>query len=145
MDINTWREKRSGELYILPSGLTVKLKPVTLYDLAMQGDVPAPLTGAMDELMNKDKRLTVQTLPEFGKVADLVVKAAMVEPAIAEDADESHITLNELSAMDKIQVYVWATREVQALVPFRAQPDKTGGDGQDGAAVRDETERDSGD
>ncbi len=144
MDLKNWREKRAGEQYILPSGLVVRLKVVTLYDLAMQGDVPAPLTGAMNELMSKEKALTVETLPAFGKVAELVTRAALVEPAIADEADETHIRIDELSAMDKIQVYLWATREVQALVPFRAQPEEPDRAGCGGEAVRNEAERDPG-
>ena len=136
MDLRAWREKRTGQTFVTPSGLTVTLKPVTVYDLAMRGEIPAPLTGAMNDLISHEQVLTVDALPKFGEAAKVVVAAALVEPLVGEETDETHIRIDELSAMDIIQIYLWAVQEVQALVPFRAEAEQPGGAGPAGDAVR---------
>lgn len=143
MDLKTWRAKRTGEQYVTPSGLTVRLKPVTIYDLAMRGEIPAPLTGAMNELISKEQSLTVEVLPRFGEAAKVVVAAALVEPQVGEETDETHIRIDELSAMDIIQIYLWAVQEVQTLVPFRPQAEQSDGAGRAGEAVWGAAERDA--
>ena len=44
MDLSAWRERRlGGEEFTLPSGLVMRLRRVSLLDLAAGGQIPAPL------------------------------------------------------------------------------------------------------
>jgi hypothetical protein len=121
MDLKSWREKRiEGEQFDLQSGLSVRLRRCDLMDLAVLGNVPTPLVDEVDMLLSNTKtELKVEDFPRFAPVINLVVKACMIEPEIADQADETHLGIDELPMLDRFAIYNWAIRGLQPLVPFR--------------------------
>jgi hypothetical protein len=127
MDLKTWRQKKqAGERFTLPSGLVVALRKASLLDLAEQGQIPAPLTGAVDALLSERRTLTVQTAREFLVVVNVVVKATLIDPPIAEEPGDGVLGVAELSVADRLAIYDWATEETAALRPFRAEDAEPG-------------------
>jgi len=117
MDLKAWRAQRTeGKAFETPSGLDVKLKRATLFDLAMAGSIPTPLVGMVNSLSEGKEKLSVEKFHQFAEVGRLVAKAAIVEPA---DLD-----VKELSAMDIIAIFNWATDEAASLATFREEPEQ---------------------
>lgn len=117
-----WRASRVHE-DVLPSGLAVKLRDVTMTDLLFTGKLP-PAFAEMAEKAGRDggevdlKEL-FKNAAEFAQMLNALVSIALVEPQIGETADDGHITLEELPNDDKMHIFNWANREVSQLKSFR--------------------------
>lgn len=143
MGLQKWREERCAKV-TLPSGLVVLyLKSVSLLDIlmAMDGDVPAPLAGVVNEIIaGKDVTIGVQ---DFAKMAPLVnglVKVALVEPPVADEPSETHLEITELPATDRMFLFN-LLNEGKKLSKFREEPDGDVDSVQPVDGVPDEAER----
>jgi len=128
-----WRSSRLKEL-TLPSGMTVWVKDVSMMDLMLTGKLPASLMDFADEAGKQGKteidlKKIVKSGTDFGLMLDTVVKICVVEPPIADKADDDHLGLDEINGDDKMFIFNWANREVEQLRPFRE------GEGEPVAAV----------
>jgi hypothetical protein len=143
MNLNEWRSKQRRE-EVLPSGLTVTLRKITLVDLAAQGSIPTPLIASVNAVISSEtfNVATVEDYQKYGAVVDLLVKASVVCPLLADHGDEEHLGLDELSLDDKLFIFNIPHKPSEALAPFRPQPEGVVDSGSDGGAVRDEAERD---
>jgi hypothetical protein len=144
MDLKSWREKRAGERFDLPSGLSVRLKKLDLLDLAAQGMIPTTLAGAANKLVG-GTGLKVEEFESQVEVINLIVQACLVEPLAADEADENHIRVDELAVMDRLAIYNWASAGAARLRPFRDEEGQSAAAGPGGEAVRGETVGDAGD
>jgi len=120
MELKAWRESRTARK-TLGSGLEVTLRKVSLLDLAMNGDIPNSLAGMVDEMIDSSKATEVKTADfgQYGQIINLVVKACMAEPQVADEADDTHIALEELPMDDRLEVFDWANEGVEKIAPFR--------------------------
>jgi hypothetical protein len=119
-----WRKSQRHE-WTLPSGLSVITRDVSIMDLALTGSIPEPLMTAIMNQAEKQGGVDLnvfKAFPEFGRLIDELVKLCMIEPQIAEVADDEHIALLELNFSDRMAIFNWANREVAALEPFRKEP-----------------------
>ena len=123
MDLNEWRVSRDeGELFTLPSGLVMRLRRVGLMDLAALGEVPTPLVGLVETLLQRDEvELSLEDFARYGEVAGLVVKAAAVDPPVGDEPDEGQVGVGELPMADRMAVFNWANAASRVLRPFRAE------------------------
>ena len=124
MDLATWRSKKNGEKYTLPSGLVVRVRRVGLIDLAEQGEIPAPLVGLVEELLERNEvRLTLDDFKAYGEVALMVTRAAITEPAITDEPTDDTIGVAELDMADRISVFNHCNEGGRRLRPFREEPE----------------------
>lgn len=125
MKLGEWREKERVTVE-LPSGLSMTIRRrVTLTDLAARGSIPAPLVGLVDEFIAGGANVSISNASDFakyGEVLGLVVKAAAIDPPVADAGDEGHVGLDELPLEDKIFVFNLVHQEADKLAPFRPQP-----------------------
>lgn len=123
LDLKAWREQRKdGEEFVTPSGLGIRVKRVSLLDLAEQGAIPDGLSGMVDRALDAHAHsLNLKDIPGYGEMVNRVVMACVVEPAIVDDADADadHLGVNELPLKDRVAIYNWANAAA-ALVPFRS-------------------------
>lgn len=115
MNLQEWRTKRAqASDQTLPSGLTVKLRKVEVIDLATSGAIPSSLSAAVTESLTTGKEIvpTLADLPSMRTVFVAVAKAALVEPA---DLDVAQ----ELPFNDLLFIFNWCNGEAAALKPFR--------------------------
>jgi hypothetical protein len=138
MTLAEWRASRLHEL-TLPSGLTVKVRDVPLQDLAMMGKIPNAL---MEFMLTNDKKqkdgasdakpdlemvaeMMQKNAPDFTIMLNEMVKFTMMEPKVADQADEEHLAVDELLFDDKMAIFNYQNREVVRLQSFReGEPDK---------------------
>lgn len=122
MDLRAWREaQKVGEPFTLPSGLEVRLRRVSLLDLAEQGQIPAPLAGMVQEVMDsKEHQLQLADFGKFAGVINLVVRATVIEPAIGVTATDEQLGVTELPMSDRLEVFNWSSGGSKTLEPFRA-------------------------
>jgi hypothetical protein len=144
MNLSEWREKRKGEKFTLPSGLDVTLRQCDVLDLAAQGDIPTPLLSIVNRLMGETVELTTENAGEFGDAIGLVVKACLIEPLVADEPDDEHITIEELSIKDRLAIYNWANAGASILEPFRPEDGKPVGTEARLERIRKAAKRDSG-
>jgi hypothetical protein len=119
-----WRAKRLHEL-ALPSGLVVTVRDASVMDLIINGNVPQTLLSLiMSESEGKEKiDLTMFSgNNEYGALIDGMVKICLVDPPVAEVADETHLGIGELPGEDKMAIFNHANREVEQVKTFRAEP-----------------------
>ncbi|MBN2392174.1 MAG: hypothetical protein JXR84_15710 [Anaerolineae bacterium] len=123
MDLQAWRQKQQeGEEVELPSGLVVQMVRVGMIDLALRGDVPAPLVAAVNEVMAKGiSNLTVENAAEYEGPINLVTKAAVVNPPVKDKADEHSLGVNELPMVDRLAIFRYCNRYGEQLRPFRRE------------------------
>jgi hypothetical protein len=148
MNLKEWRALQRQDV-TLPSGLEVTLRRITLVDLAAQGSIPAPLIASVNQVISSQtfSVATVEDYQKYGAVVDLLVKASIVNPPLAEHgddrvADDEHLGLDELSLDDKLFIFNIPHKPSEEIAPFRPQPERVVDAGPDGGAIRDEAERD---
>ena len=111
------------------SGLTVKLKPVSIFDLAAGGTIP----DAMRQFLGGEKE-SGKTAVEWEKIPELVatfdgVAASSLIAAVIEGVDvpfaavgdDSHIGVNELPFPDKLFIFELGNDGIDAVKPFRGK------------------------
>ena len=140
-----WRSRQLQEL-TLPSGLVVFLRDVTVTDLAMTGKLPPSIIDLAEKTNEEGKQeLSLKELlgnvSEVNILLDMLPCLAVVEPPIAEIADDDHIGVNEISKDDKMFLLQWVFRETPVVTPFRNEG-KPVHPGSDGQTVLDETQLD---
>jgi hypothetical protein len=124
VDLATWRAKRAaGITRTLPSGLRVRLRPVKLVDLIMLGEIPQTLDALVKRASSEG--FGVQDVQQFTPLINAVVKACVIEPPIADVADETHLALSELDFDDRLNVFLFANGTAEAVRPFPVQPTGT--------------------
>jgi hypothetical protein len=123
MDLLEWRKKQQeGEEVVLPSGLVVKLVRVSMIDLALRGDVPAPLVASVNQVMNSGiGNLTVANAAEHEGAINLVVKAAVIDPPVKDKADENSLSVSELPIIDRLAIFRECNKYGERLTPFRRE------------------------
>lgn len=122
MDLKAWRESRIRDV-TLPSGLQVKISTsMKLADFAAQGRIPTPLAGLVNDYIDgKDIPTTIESLAGLTGLWDLVAKAAILSPAIADEGDAEHLGVNELSVDDKSYIFNVVHGRATQLIPFRPE------------------------
>jgi len=123
MDLQTWRkQQQEGEEMQLPSGLVVKLCRVSLMDMAVRGDVPAPLVAQVNQVMSKGiGDITVESATEYATAINLVVKAAVIDPRVTDEPGEHSVGVGELPIIDRLAIFRECNRYGEALKPFRRE------------------------
>jgi hypothetical protein len=119
-----WRARKTqGEQMVLPSGLPVTVRRVSLMNLATQSKIPQTLVNTVQQILDSGAKgsvaINVKELPMFGKVLDMVVKACLLAPALADFSDDDHLGLDELDTEDKLAIFSWANAPAEGLRPFR--------------------------
>lgn len=122
-NLAVWRMSRLHE-EMLPSGLIVTLRDVSMTDLLFTGKLPTTMLDFAQQASSNgaasvDLKELAKTGPDFKALMDEIVKLCLVEPSLSEMADDEHITLAELSGDDKMFIFNWANREVEQIRPFR--------------------------
>ena len=125
MNLAQWRAARLHDL-TLPSGLPVRVRDVDVTDLALLGEIPNTLLDVLGQAetqaLSEDeigKKMLGDNKNDFAAMLAAIVKAALVEPAIGEKADDEHILLAELSFADKMEIFNFINRDANAVRPFR--------------------------
>jgi len=118
-----WRASRTQELS-LPSGLTVSVRDASIMDLVINGNIPETLMGSIMNQVGNGEQVDLSMFSsdnEFGKLINEMVKICVVDPPIADVADEDHLALSELSGDDKMAIFNHANREVEQVKTFRSE------------------------
>lgn len=123
MDLRAWREKQEqGEQLELGSGLVVRARRVGLLDLVEQGQIDAPLLGMVDELLNRDNfRVPLEEFKDYAPVFNRIAEAVLVDPPVAQEADDEHLAVTELPVSDRMQLFRWANEPGSRLKSFRPE------------------------
>jgi len=118
--VETWGRSRT-QLMTLPSGNVARLRKVHVLDLAEQGQIPAPLAGMVAALTSAGRvTLRPEQFKDYVALINQVVKAAFVEPAVADEADEAHLAVGDVEMNDRLEVFNWC-HEARKLLPFRQE------------------------
>lgn len=120
LSYSEWRKKQY-ETLVLPSGLEVKAKRVSLMTLAMNGGIPQTLNPFVADLVGDPHaadKLTLADMEKFGGVVNAVIAACVIEPPIAEESDETHLAVKDLDDADRMYLFNWANRGASQLQRF---------------------------
>lgn len=125
-DVADWRsQRRSGELYELPSGMVVRLRRTHILDLAEQGKIPDGLAGLAAELVGAGlSRMTLDAMRHYIDVVNLVVKAAILEPAIGDEGTNEQLAVGEVEMTDRLAIFNYcnASRKLRKFRPPEEEP-----------------------
>lgn len=146
MNLSEWRKQREeGEEFTLPTGLVVRLRKCDLLDLAEQGAIPTPLMGLVSKMLGETIEIKAENAGETMDAINLVVKACLVDPPVADEPDDGHITVDELTTKDRLAIYNWANMGASTLAPFRREDGKPAGAEGRLADIRQKAKPDPGD
>ena len=106
-----WRADRMHDL-TLPSGLQVKVRDVTMTDLMFTGKLPQVMIDLAQESAEQGKikldlKMLTENAQEFRQLVDTLILLCVVEPQIAEKADEDHLSLDEMNGDDRMFIFNW--------------------------------------
>jgi len=135
MNLEEWRAKqKEGERFVLPSGLEVQLRRVSMLDLVEQGKVPATMRPQLDKMNTEANKgaLRLNQMHEYGEVINLICRACLLAP--------DGLEVEELPFGDRIAIVNWANDVAQKLAPFRRQTTEPVDAALAGGDVRAETE-----
>lgn len=118
-----WRQER---IYpkTLPSGLQVWMRDVTITDLMLTGKLPDVMLDVIEkaEQENKDG-LDLRKLAKDGAELNTLMETctilSVVEPPIADEPDEDHLGIKEISGDDKFFIFQYVNREGEKVLSFR--------------------------
>lgn len=113
MNLAEWKAKQqAGEEGVLPSGLDVVLKKVSIVDLAASGQIPQTLAVKLNGIMKGGEvAVDLTQMAEYASMIEVVARACIVEPA--------ELDVKELPFEDKLAVFNWANEGVSQLNGFR--------------------------
>lgn len=124
-ELERWRKSIYHDA-ILPSGLKVVLHDVDMTDIMLNGRLPDSILDAIEGVADKEKVDLKGLLPlmknngqDFLQFMNAMVKAAVIEPVIADEATDLSISLKELSGADKNFIMEWVNRETPTVKSFR--------------------------
>lgn len=128
VNLGEWRASRIHDLD-LPSGLTVKVRDVSMTDLMFTGKLPEAIVSlaknaAQDGNAEFDLESIAQNTSAFNAMLNTLAELCLIEPQIGEVADEEHILLAELPADDKMAIFTFVNRGAESLRPFRDGEDE---------------------
>ena len=138
-----WRAGRTEEV-ALPSGLTVTARRITLEDVIMSGDIPKPLLGMIDTLRSEGSIdvSNIERITEFMPLINHTVRMAIIDPPMADVADDEHMSIEELPAADRLALFSWLVQPAAKIAPFRAEPAGAVAAASGGADVQQPAQRD---
>ena len=144
MNLQEWRQR--GETVTLPSGLVVRYVEASLLDLAINGEIPAPLVSMVNQLISgeEDSDVAIEDFAQMAPLINNLIKVAVVEPPVADEPDDEHLGVEELPATDRLFLFNLLNAEDQQIEPFRAQAGESVGAVQPGDGLRPAAERDNG-
>ncbi|MCL4295696.1 MAG: hypothetical protein KJ077_08210 [Anaerolineae bacterium] len=107
--IQEWRQKRQfGEEVICPSGLTLRARRYSLLDLFSNDLVPQEMEHLLLELIqNPSPQAIFANFNKFSPIIDLTLGKAIIDPPLADEPDDTHLALSELTTMDKMSLFSW--------------------------------------
>lgn len=122
-----WRALRQeGVLIELPSGMTARLRPVSLIDLWAAGQIPDGLTTLVSELLTKGQVTEMveagqKSLDALVKLYTIVAKSAFLTPAVVDKARDNaeEIEIGDLTTEDREFVLRFANSPSAELRSFR--------------------------
>lgn len=139
MKLKQWKKKNRLTVIELPSGLTMRGKPVNVETLAFTGRIPQPLLLEIVDLApikgangqpDLDPVKLAEKVGEIGQLIGVVVDDCLVE-VLDEDDDENEVWTKlaaidfvpskELDDADQAYVFQWATKGAAQLRPFRPE------------------------
>jgi hypothetical protein len=143
LSLTEWRARQVEDV-VLPSGLAVKVKRVGLKELAAQGRIPETLLGIIQQAMDGSGeeggpkiKIQLKDLGAIGEAYDLVAKACLVYPKVANQADDEHLSVDEIPFEDKEFIFERSNQEAVSLAPFPSGSAASGGASPDVEIVRE--------
>lgn len=127
VELEAYRQSLIQEKVLPVSGLRFRMKQIGLEDLILQGNIPDSLSGLVERVMKSgEKEVTAADI--FQDSGDLemvslmyaaVIKACVVFPPVADEADDDHLGISELPFKDREAIFNWANGDAEALKSFR--------------------------
>lgn len=120
-NVSEWRKKKSeGEWKELPSGLRVRIRRLSLLQMATAGTIPTSLIGQVDTLLEKTVMPREAVTRQIGAI-DAHIMRAMIEPQIVaagEPIPDGAVCIDEIDVDDKLAIFNWLNSAPATLVGF---------------------------
>ena len=103
-------------------------------DLALDGKITDTRDALVDQLLNEenadggtddDLNVEFNQIPQFGDLLNLLTISCVVDPPLAEEADDTHLCVTELCSADRLFIFEWANREAKEIAPFRGEKEQS--------------------
>jgi hypothetical protein len=128
MTLEQWRQSRLVEA-VLPSGLPVVLRRISLMDLMGQGEIPDTLMGFVElALKGNAGKLDVEAkhLPAVSQAMADFAQAALVRPSVGDQPSDTTITIDELDFGDREFIFNLLNEDIRRVSPFLDQAGEQG-------------------
>lgn len=104
-----WRKRKdAGAWKTTQSGLSVRVRRLSLAQMVISGEMPKPLQPDAEKIISSDVPV-LEALRKHLPVIEAAIRIGVLEPKIVEGDvpadDDTQVSINELSLDDKIQIY----------------------------------------
>ncbi len=124
--LQAWKARGASRVLELPSGMMVRVRPVLLENLMLDGTIPLTLMRELQAIKPKrDGTLIDEDALKMTPLIDAVVLAAVIDPPLSREGGEESIALDEIGFSDRVFIFEEVNRPTAAMQTFRQQP---GGD-----------------
>lgn len=118
-----YAERRRGEWYTFPSGLTLRVRRLSLLDMAVAGSIPQDLQAQAVQMWTKDSS-DLFNLAESMRVINHLIMSAVVEPRLLSlpptesESAAGHLWIEEIAAHERLALYNWLNNTRTGLSNF---------------------------
>lgn len=123
-----WRRLREeGAIVQLPTGVSARLRPVSLSELARKGRIPNTLLSVVSETITRvdgpqkgNARSNLEKIEATDELNKIIIESVFLDPKIVDDPKEDNeISYYDVSEIDKEFVLTWAQAPSREVRGFR--------------------------
>ena len=119
---NDYRDKVRGTVWLPVAGVEARVRRIRIATLAANGEIPLTLQALAEDFVNDpDKAITLAEFPQYADVINMIVKAAMIEPRVGNEATDNCLDVHEMEFEDRIAVFQFVNAAADRMRPFRAE------------------------
>jgi hypothetical protein len=120
-NVSEWRKKKAdGEWRELPSGLRLRVRRLSLLQVATTGSIPTNLIGQVDILL-KETVSPREAVNKYMGAIEAHIMLSVVEPRVVpadQDPGDDAISVKELDVDDKLAIFNWLNSAPGTLLGF---------------------------
>ena len=133
INLDDWRAQQDAHKpeetdFEVGGGVSVRVRRVSVDDLALEGQIPMPLLHSVQQHFQASNgaapsitTMSADQMRDIDKMARAVVKAAAIAPLVGDKDTKTHISIERIRPSVRIQILTWCASEVRAYEGFSEQ------------------------
>lgn len=120
--LDEWKKKLEGVDFTLPSGLEVKLRPATVTDFLLSGEVPdtlTPMLKILDGSANSSEDEYLELMIKIAPLVNAIAAFVTIEPKFSLEPKGDETDIMVMPGDDRLFIFNMVMGQGDDLKPFR--------------------------